>query len=181
MCSVVNSPIFLSTCCSTLYFSLSTNTLCACIHFCLQPWFSSKLLYLAWSRSSLALPLVLIVERPTQDPCTLFQHRLLCRTTTCRFSGLRIYPGRGIIFVRTDGQVLLCKIAIRQQLAVQKPSVQACTVDSDLFLQQFLFINKKARRLYHQRKRPAKIAWTTVYRKQHRKVSTRQDFVKCCT
>lgn len=38
-------------------------------------------------------------------------------------------------------------------------------------LQQFLFINKKARRLYHQRKRPAKIAWTTVYRKQHRKVS----------
>jgi len=63
---------------------------------------------------------------------------MVLKTATCRFSGLRIYPGKGIIFVRIDGQ-------------------------------QFLFLNKKARRLYHQRKRPAKIAWTTVYRKQHRK------------
>jgi Ribosomal protein L24e len=30
---------------------------------------------------------------------------LLLRTTTCRFSGLRIYPGRGIQFIRVDGQV----------------------------------------------------------------------------
>jgi hypothetical protein len=27
-----------------------------------------------------------------------------CRTETCRFSGLRIYPGRGIKLARTDGQ-----------------------------------------------------------------------------
>ena len=38
-------------------------------------------------------------------------------------------------------------------------------------LQSYLFLNKKTRRLYHQRKRPAKIAWTVTYRKQHRKVS----------
>lgn len=30
---------------------------------------------------------------------------MVLKTATCRFSGLRIYPGRGIIFVRVDGQV----------------------------------------------------------------------------
>ncbi|CAK0782575.1 60S ribosomal protein L24B [Coccomyxa viridis] len=63
---------------------------------------------------------------------------MVLKTTTCRFSGLRIYPGRGILFVRTDGQ-------------------------------QYLFINRKTKSLFGQRKRPAKIAWTTVYRKQHKK------------
>lgn len=29
----------------------------------------------------------------------------VCRTQTCRFSGLRIYPGKGIQFIRVDGQV----------------------------------------------------------------------------
>lgn len=28
-----------------------------------------------------------------------------CRTQTCRFSGLRIYPGKGVLYIRTDGQV----------------------------------------------------------------------------
>lgn len=27
------------------------------------------------------------------------------QTQTCRFSGLRIYPGKGILFIRVDGQV----------------------------------------------------------------------------
>ncbi|KAK9819774.1 hypothetical protein WJX72_002199 [[Myrmecia] bisecta] len=63
---------------------------------------------------------------------------MVLKTTTCRFSGLRIYPGRGIIYIKTDGQ-------------------------------QWLFINRKAKSLFMQRKRSAKIAWTTVYRKQHKK------------
>lgn len=37
-------------------------------------------------------------------------------------------------------------------------------------LQQFLFLKQKCKSLYNQRKRPAKLAWTTLYRKQHRKV-----------
>ena len=37
-------------------------------------------------------------------------------------------------------------------------------------LQQFLFLKQKCRSLFAQRKRPAKLAWTTLYRKQHRKV-----------
>ena len=36
-------------------------------------------------------------------------------------------------------------------------------------LQQFLFINRKARSLGLQRKRAAKIAWTATYRKAHKK------------
>ena len=60
------------------------------------------------------------------------------RTQNCRFSGLKIYPGRGMIFIRVDGQ-------------------------------QFLFMKQKCKSLFNQRKRPAKIAWTTLYRKQHRK------------
>ena len=69
---------------------------------------------------------------------------MVLKTTTCRFSGLRIYPGRGILFVRTDGQ-------------------------------QYLFINRKTKSLFGQRKRPAKIAWTTTYRKQHKKVGNRRN------
>lgn len=64
---------------------------------------------------------------------------MVLKTTTCRFSGLRIYPGRGILYIRTDGQ-------------------------------QYLFINQKCKSMFAQRKRPAKIAWTTTYRKQHKKV-----------
>jgi len=67
---------------------------------------------------------------------------MVLKTTTCRFSGLRIYPGRGILYIRTDGQ-------------------------------QFLFINQKCKSFFLQRKRPAKIAWTTTYRKQHKKVRKR--------
>ncbi|KAK9798171.1 hypothetical protein WJX73_005881 [Symbiochloris irregularis] len=63
---------------------------------------------------------------------------MVLRNVTCKWSGLRIYPGRGIFFTRIDGQ-------------------------------QFLFLNKKCKSLYHNRKRPAKIAWTTTYRKAHKK------------
>uniref|UniRef100_A0A7S1AME5 Large ribosomal subunit protein eL24-related N-terminal domain-containing protein n=2 Tax=Alveolata TaxID=33630 RepID=A0A7S1AME5_NOCSC len=63
---------------------------------------------------------------------------MVLKTTLCRFSGLRIYPGRGVLFVRTDSQ-------------------------------QYLFLSKKTRKMYINRKRPAKLAWTTLYRKQHKK------------
>merc|ERR1712130_637550 len=56
------------------------------------------------------------------------------KTSICQFSGLKIYPGRGVIFIRKDGQ-------------------------------SFLFLNRKSRSFFHQRKRPAKIAWTVTYRK----------------
>lgn len=41
-------------------------------------------------------------------------------------------------------------------------------------MQQFLFLRQKCRSLFNQRKRPAKIAWTTLYRKQHRKDQEQQ-------
>jgi len=63
---------------------------------------------------------------------------MVLKTTVCRFSGLRIWPGRGILFIRVDNQ-------------------------------QYLFLNKKCKSLYHNRLRPAKLAWTTTYRKQHKK------------
>lgn len=58
---------------------------------------------------------------------------MVLKTTLCRFSGLRIWPGRGMLYIRTDNQ-------------------------------QFLFLNKKCKSLYHNRLRPAKLAWTTTYR-----------------
>lgn len=67
----------------------------------------------------------------------------MLKTNTCRFSGLRIYPGKGLIFIRTDGQ-------------------------------QYMFLNKKCKAYYHNRLRPAKLAWTVAYRKQHKK-----DQVQC--
>lgn len=43
------------------------------------------------------------------DPQDLEQQRgtaavMVLKTTLCRFSGLRIYPGRGILFIRVDNQ-----------------------------------------------------------------------------
>jgi large subunit ribosomal protein L24e len=63
---------------------------------------------------------------------------MVLKTTICRFSGLRIYPGKGILFIRVDGQ-------------------------------QYLFLNKKCKSLFNNRLRPAKLAWTAAYRKQHKK------------
>lgn len=63
---------------------------------------------------------------------------MVLKTTNCRFSGLRIWPGRGLLFIRVDGQ-------------------------------QYLFLNKKCKSHFHNRKRPAKLAWTTTYRKAHKK------------
>lgn len=58
---------------------------------------------------------------------------MVLKTTLCRFSGLRVWPGRGLLFIRTDNQ-------------------------------QWLFLNKKCKSLFHNRLRPAKLAWTTTYR-----------------
>ena len=74
--------------------------------------------------------------RPPSSACSSLL--ACCRTQTCRFSGLRIYPGKGTLYIRTDGQ-------------------------------QFLFARQKCRAMFNQRKRPAKLAWTVLYRKAHRK------------
>ncbi|KAL6536483.1 60S ribosomal protein L24 [Orobanche gracilis] len=52
--------------------------------------------------------------------------------------GAKIYPGKGIRFIRSDSQV-------------------------------FLFTNSKCTRYFHNRLRPAKLTWTAMYRKQHKK------------
>ncbi|KAL2108952.1 hypothetical protein VUR80DRAFT_3148 [Thermomyces stellatus] len=60
------------------------------------------------------------------------------RTYDDTFSGRRIYPGKGKIYVRGDSKV-------------------------------FRFQNGKSESLFLQRKNPRLIAWTTLYRRQHRK------------
>lgn len=54
------------------------------------------------------------------------------------FSGTKIYPGRGRLFVRGDSKV-------------------------------FRFHSSKSDSLFHQRKNPRRIAWTVLYRRQHKK------------
>ena len=34
----------------------------------------------------------------------------------------------------------------------------------------FLFINSKCKHYFHNKLKPSKLAWTTMYRKQHKKV-----------
>ncbi|WOL11486.1 60S ribosomal protein L24 [Canna indica] len=63
---------------------------------------------------------------------------ILRETELCRFSGAKIYPGKGIRFIRSDSQV-------------------------------FLFANSKCKRYFHNRLKPAKLTWTAMYRKQHKK------------
>ena len=54
------------------------------------------------------------------------------------FSGSKIYPGRGTLFVRGDSKI-------------------------------FRFQSSKSASLFHQRKNPRRIAWTVLYRRQHKK------------
>lgn len=54
------------------------------------------------------------------------------------FSGARVYPGRGKLFVRGDSKI-------------------------------FRFFSSKSASLFAQRKNPRQIAWTTLYRRHHRK------------
>ncbi|EHK43018.1 60S ribosomal protein eL24 [Trichoderma atroviride] len=60
------------------------------------------------------------------------------RTYEDSFSGQRIYPGKGKIYVRGDSKV-------------------------------FRFVNGKSESLFLQRKNPRRIAWTVLFRRQHRK------------
>ena len=41
--------------------------------------------------------------------------------------------------------------------------------------QTYLFLNAKCKRLFNLRLRPAKLAWTTQYRKAHKKVRRDDD------
>ncbi|KAF5584820.1 60S ribosomal L24 protein [Fusarium subglutinans] len=60
------------------------------------------------------------------------------RTYEDTFSGARIYPGKGKLYVRGDSKI-------------------------------FRFQNGKSESLFLQRKNPRRIAWTVLYRRQHRK------------
>ncbi|KAI1077493.1 ribosomal protein L24e [Whalleya microplaca] len=60
------------------------------------------------------------------------------RTYDDTFSGQRIYPGKGKLYVRGDSKV-------------------------------FRFQNGKSESLFLQRKNPRRIAWTVLFRRQHRK------------
>ncbi|XP_056862504.1 60S ribosomal protein L24-2 isoform X2 [Raphanus sativus] len=71
---------------------------------------------------------------------------MVLKTELCRFSGHKIYPGRGIRFIRSDSQV-------------------------------FLFINSKCKHYFHNKLKPSKLAWTAMYRKQHKKDAA-QEAVK---
>ena len=71
---------------------------------------------------------------------------MVLKTELCRFSGQKIYPGRGIRFIRSDSQV-------------------------------FLFLNSKCKRYFHNKLKPSKLAWTAMYRKQHKKDAA-QEAVK---
>lgn len=59
------------------------------------------------------------------------------------FSGSKIYPGRGTLFVRGDSKI-------------------------------FRFQSSKSASLFHQRKNPRRIAWTVLYRRQHKKGITEE-------
>ncbi|KAI5464142.1 ribosomal protein L24e-domain-containing protein [Mariannaea sp. PMI_226] len=60
------------------------------------------------------------------------------RTYEDTFSGARIYPGKGKLYIRGDSKI-------------------------------FRFQNGKSESLFLQRKNPRRIAWTVLYRRQHRK------------
>ncbi|KAL6721925.1 60S ribosomal protein L24 [Lecanora helva] len=69
------------------------------------------------------------------------------RTYDDTFSGEKIYPGKGKLYVRGDSKI-------------------------------FRFQNGKTESLFLQRKNPRRIAWTTLYRRQHKKGLTEEQVKK---
>jgi large subunit ribosomal protein L24e len=69
--------------------------------------------------------------------------QLMNRLELCNFSGFKIYPGHGKLFVRGDSKV-------------------------------FRFINGKSESYFLQRLKPAKFAWTVVYRRLRKKGITEE-------
>ncbi|KAL8750565.1 MAG: hypothetical protein Q9184_006381 [Pyrenodesmia sp. 2 TL-2023] len=79
----------------------------------------------------------------SKSHCTPIHRRIAYLTADMRtfedtFSGEKIYPGKGKIYVRGDSKI-------------------------------FRFQNGKTESLFLQRKNPRRIAWTTLYRRQHKK------------
>ncbi|KAJ9124427.1 hypothetical protein QFC24_003215 [Naganishia onofrii] len=78
----------------------------------------------------------------------------------CNFSGQKIYPSKGKLYVRGDSKVSarICIGLSGRGLMVHSACVQV-----------FRFISSKSESLFLQRKNPRKIAWTVVYRRMHKK------------
>ena len=78
------------------------------------------------------------------------------RTETCRFSGLKIYPGR----VRDA-----CAFPTRPGPHTFAQGIKLARTDC----QVFLFLNAKCKRLFNNKLKASKLAWTALYRKAHKK------------
>lgn len=90
-------------------------------------------------------------------------HRLQMKVEICSFSGYKIYPSRGKLYVRGDSKVRRCprqRTVVRLALTNLK---NALAFPSSL--QVFRFLNQKSESLFLQRKNPRKIAWTQVRRR----------------
>ena len=123
------------------------------------------------------------------------------RTELCRFSGSKIYPGRGIRFIRSDSQVSFYLNNHGKSLGfcILYPFLLFiyfwfglvwlrrgcwfscfCTeIDVCLLvwsIQVFLFVNSKCKRYFHNKLKPSKLTWTAMYRKQHKKVEYSVSF-----
>ncbi|KAL8853760.1 MAG: hypothetical protein Q9221_001403 [Calogaya cf. arnoldii] len=85
-------------------------------------------------RTSCALTTQSILTTQTES----VNHIANMRTFEDTFSGEKIYPGKGKLYVRGDSKI-------------------------------FRFQNGKTESLFLQRKNPRRIAWTTLYRRQHKK------------
>jgi large subunit ribosomal protein L24e len=75
----------------------------------------------------------------------------------CNFSGQKIYPSKGKLYVRGDSKVS----------PITSPSQTFISIR--LLFQVFRFISSKSESLFLQRKNPRKISWTVVYRRMHKK------------
>lgn len=102
------------------------------------------------------------------------------RTELCRFSGAKIYPGRGIRFIRSDSQVRFTQFSCFDVVGVCDYCVLTVfglvsSYESKWMLwwslKVFLFLNSKCKRYFHNKLKPSKLTWTAMYRKQHKKVT----------
>jgi large subunit ribosomal protein L24e len=108
------------------------------------------------------------------------------RTYEDTFSGDKIYPGKVRAVPNDYPQDPVMSFAPAVISSIHKPLTESFNLQGKLYVRGdskiFRFQNGKTESLFLQRKNPRRIAWTTLYRRQHKKgiseVSARNRYDK---
>ena len=88
------------------------------------------------------------------------------RVHRCFFCSCPVYPGHGMLFVRTDGKVCSDRFSsISLSLFGVYPSISFLTRSVCICVQSFYFCRSKCHKNFKQKRNPRKVRWTKAFRR----------------